>query len=52
MEMNVPLLFARADREQAKLPINHRVRIVAQKPYPMENHARGSDQLPGIQSAI
>jgi light-regulated signal transduction histidine kinase (bacteriophytochrome)/CheY-like chemotaxis protein len=48
LEMNVPFLFASGYGEQAKLPMDHRSRIVVQKPYTMENLARGIAELLGI----
>jgi CheY-like chemotaxis protein len=52
LEMNVPFLFASGYGEQAKLPLDHRSRIVVQKPYTIENLARGIAELLGIDSQM
>jgi len=47
MELNVPFLFATGYGEQANLPMDHRGRLVVQKPYTLENVARAMDSLLG-----
>lgn len=44
-ELNVPFIFATGYGEQAQLPMNHRGRLVVQKPYTLENVARAMDAL-------
>lgn len=44
-ELNVPFIFATGYGEQAQLPMNHRGRLVVQKPYTLENVARAMDKL-------
>jgi light-regulated signal transduction histidine kinase (bacteriophytochrome) len=51
LEMNVPFLFASGYGEQARLPMDHRSKIVVQKPYTTENLARGLAELLGIGDA-
>jgi len=51
MELNVPFLFATGYGEQAQLPMEHRHRLVVQKPYTLENVARALDQLLGAGEA-
>jgi CheY-like chemotaxis protein len=41
LELGVPFLFASGYGEQASLPVEHRNRPVIQKPYTLENMARG-----------
>jgi light-regulated signal transduction histidine kinase (bacteriophytochrome)/CheY-like chemotaxis protein len=47
MELGVPFLFATGYGEQANLPMDHRGRLVVQKPYTLENVARAVDSLIG-----
>lgn len=47
LEQNVPFLFASGYGEQAALPMEHRNRIVIQKPYTLENIARGMAEILG-----
>ncbi len=51
VELNVPFLFATGYGEQAQLPMEHRGRIVVQKPYTIENVARAVETLLGTSSA-
>ena len=44
-ELNIPFIFATGYGEQAQLPMNHRGRLVVQKPYTLENVARAMDSL-------
>ena len=46
-ELNVPFLFATGYGEQANLPMDHRGRLVVQKPYTLENIARAMDGMIG-----
>jgi CheY-like chemotaxis protein len=46
-ELNIPFLFATGYGEQANLPMEHRGRLVVQKPYTIENVARAMDALLG-----
>lgn len=46
-ELNIPFLFATGYGEQANLPMEHRGRLVVQKPYTLENLARAVDSLLG-----
>ncbi len=46
-EMGVPFFFASGYGEQAKLPMEHRMRPVVQKPYTLENVARAVAELMG-----
>lgn len=45
LELGIPFLFATGYGEQAKLPENHRDRLVVQKPYTIENVARAMDEV-------
>ncbi|GHH07882.1 signal transduction histidine kinase [Sphingomonas glacialis] len=45
--LGVPFLFATGYGEQAKLPANHRDRMVVQKPYTLENVARAMAEMLG-----
>jgi two-component sensor histidine kinase len=47
LDLGVPFLFATGYGEQAQLPMEHRGRIVVQKPYTLENVARAMDELIG-----
>jgi CheY-like chemotaxis protein len=47
IELGVPFLFASGYGEQASLPVEHRNRPVIQKPYTLENMARGIADLIG-----
>ena len=47
MDLGIPFLFATGYGEQAKLPMEHRGRIVVQKPYTLENVARAMNALLG-----
>ncbi len=47
LDLNVPFLFATGYGEQAQLPMEHRGRLVVQKPYTIENVARAIEQLLG-----
>ena len=47
MELGVPFMFATGYGEQANLPMEHRGRMVLQKPYTLENVARAIDTLLG-----
>lgn len=47
-ELGVPFLFATGYGEQANLPMEHRGRLVVQKPYTLENVARALDSLLGF----
>ena len=46
-ELGVPFLFATGYGEQAQIPMEHRGRIIVQKPYTLENVARAMDELVG-----
>lgn len=46
-ELNIPFLFATGYGEQANLPMEHRGRLVVQKPYTLENVARAMDGVLG-----
>ena len=52
MDLGVPFLFATGYGEQAKLPMEHRGRIVVQKPYTLENVARAMDELLGSHQGV
>jgi CheY-like chemotaxis protein len=45
MELGIPFVFATGYGEQAQLPMDHRNRIVVQKPYTLENIARAMAEL-------
>ena len=45
--LGVPFLFATGYGEQAQIPIEHRNRIIVQKPYTLENVARAMSELVG-----
>ena len=47
LELQVPFIFASGYGEQASLPMEHRGRQVLQKPYTLENMARGLAELFG-----
>ena len=47
LDMNVPFLFATGYGEQAQIPMEHRGRLVVQKPYTIENVARAVETLLG-----
>jgi light-regulated signal transduction histidine kinase (bacteriophytochrome)/CheY-like chemotaxis protein len=47
LELGIPTLFASGYGEQALLPVEHRTRMVIQKPYTIENVARGIADLLG-----
>ncbi|MGY2736309.1 two-component sensor histidine kinase/CheY-like chemotaxis protein [Sphingomonas sp. UYP23] len=47
LALGVPFLFATGYGEQAKLPADHRDRMVVQKPYTLENVARAMDEMLG-----
>jgi light-regulated signal transduction histidine kinase (bacteriophytochrome) len=47
-DLGVPFIFASGYGEQAKLPDEHRARIVLQKPYTTHNLAKAVEQLMGI----
>ena len=47
LELGVPFLFATGYGEQAQTPLNHRDRIIVQKPYTLENVARAMAELVG-----
>jgi len=47
MDLDVPFFFATGYGEQAQIPMDHRGRIVVQKPYTLENVARAMDELLG-----
>jgi len=49
-ELNVPFIFATGYGEQANLPMDHRGRLVVQKPYTLENIARAMDSVVGKSS--
>jgi len=44
-KLGVPFLFATGYGEQANLPLEHKDRMVVQKPYTLENVARATDTL-------
>ncbi len=46
-DLGIPLLFATGYGEQAQLPMEHRSRIVVQKPYTLEIVARAVHELIG-----
>ncbi len=46
-ELGVPFLFATGYGEQTQLPMNHRGRLIVQKPYTLENVARAMDSVLG-----
>ncbi|KQS55599.1 two-component system sensor histidine kinase/response regulator [Brevundimonas sp. Leaf363] len=46
-ELNIPFIFATGYGEQANPPIEHRGRLIVQKPYTLENVARAMDSLLG-----
>ncbi|MDO9411576.1 MAG: HWE histidine kinase domain-containing protein [Pseudolabrys sp.] len=48
LEMGVPFIFASGYGEQASLPMEHRNRLMVQKPYTLENVARTLAELVGI----
>ncbi|WP_232494420.1 hypothetical protein [Novosphingobium kaempferiae] len=48
LEKRVPFLFASEYGEQAKLPDEHRARMVIQKPYTAHNLARAAEELLGL----
>lgn len=52
-ELNVPFIFATGYGEQAQPPVEHRGRLIVQKPYTLENVARAFDTLtePAAQNA-
>ena len=45
LDLGVPFLFATGFGEQAQLPMQHRARLVVQKPYTLENVARAFDEV-------
>ncbi len=45
LELNIPFVFATGYGEQAQLPMEHRNRIVVQKPYTLENIARAMAEM-------
>jgi CheY-like chemotaxis protein len=47
LDLDIPFLFASGYGEQAKLPMEHRMRPVVQKPYTLENVARAIVELIG-----
>ncbi|WP_294391802.1 HWE histidine kinase domain-containing protein [uncultured Sphingomonas sp.] len=47
-DQGVPFFFASGYGEQAKLPDEHRARMVVQKPYTTENIARAVEELLGL----
>lgn len=47
LDLDIPFLFATGYGEQAQLPMEHRGRIVVQKPYTLENVARAMHELVG-----
>jgi len=49
LEMGVPFFFASGYGEQAKLPDEHRARMVVQKPYTAHNLARAAEELLGLE---
>jgi CheY-like chemotaxis protein len=49
-ELKVPFIFATGYGEQANLPLDHRGRLVVQKPYTLENIARAMDSIVGESS--
>jgi light-regulated signal transduction histidine kinase (bacteriophytochrome) len=51
LDLNIPFLFASGYGEQAKLPMEHRMRPVVQKPYTLENVARAIVELIGSPQA-
>lgn len=44
-ELNIPFIFATGYGEQAQPPVEHRGRLIVQKPYTLENVARAFDNL-------
>ena len=46
-ELGIPFMFATGYGDQAQLPMNHRGRLIVQKPYTLENVARAMDSLVG-----
>nr|WP_086491861.1 HWE histidine kinase domain-containing protein [Novosphingobium panipatense] len=48
LEKGVPFFFASGYGEQAKLPDEHRARMVIQKPYTAHNLARAAEELLGL----
>ena len=51
LELDIPFLFATGYGEQARLPDDHRDRVVLQKPYTIENVARALPQLLNVEAA-
>jgi CheY-like chemotaxis protein len=47
LELDIPFLFASGYGEQAALPMEHRSRMVIQKPYTLENVARALAEILG-----
>lgn len=47
-DLGIPFFFASGYGEQAKLPVEHRSRIVVQKPYTTHNIARAVEELLGL----
>lgn len=47
LALGIPFIFATGYGEQAKLPTDHRDRMVVQKPYTLENVARAMDEMLG-----
>lgn len=45
MDLDIPFIFATGYGEQAQIPIDHRGRVVVQKPYTLENVARAMDEV-------
>lgn len=52
LDLGVPFFFASGYGEQAKLPVEHRARLVVQKPYTTQNIARAVEELLGLSSAF
>ncbi len=48
LEMGIPFFFASGYGEQAKMPDDHRARMVVQKPYTTSNMARAIKELLGL----
>jgi len=44
-ELDIPFIFATGYGEQAQPPVDHRGRLIVQKPYTLENVARAFDNL-------
>jgi len=48
LERDIPFLFASGYGEQAALPMEHRSRVVVQKPYTVENVASALAEILGF----